>query len=785
MKKIFVSDNPLLMGEWNWERNIEMGYSPDSISYGSAQKVWWKCSKGHEWKASPNHRSRGRGCPECAQINSAINRRKNAVARRGSLAENNSELARQWHPTKNKELTPFDVTVNCPEKVWWRCEKGHEWQAAINSRNSGAGCPICSGHKLVVGINDLATVRPDLAAQWHPTKNGNMKPTDVIAGTDKNVWWKCEKGHEWQARINNRVNGNNCPICIGKKVLVGYNDLETVRPELAKEWHPTKNGALTPQDVVAGSNKKVWWQCKNGHEWKTAISHRGLRGTGCPICSGENGTSFPEQAIFFYFCQVTAAYNRYMVDTKTEIDVYLPEYKIGIEYDGAYFHKGAEAEQREKRKQKKLDKLGILLVRVREMESQLDEHTVYSKPGASDAELTQTIKELLSHVSKAANASFSVDVDVARDRSRIYERYVQGEKENSLLIKNPVLASEWHPTKNGKLLPEMVTPSSNKKVWWQCEKGHEWEAVINSRNQGAGCPYCSGLKAIVGYNDLETVNPELASQWHPTKNGALTPQDVTVGSNKKVWWQCEKGHEWKTEISHRGLRGTGCPICSGHKILAGYNDLETVNPSLAAEWHPTKNGKLLARDVTAGSDKKVWWKCSKGHEWEATISSRSAGRGCPYCASQKLLVGFNDLQTRNPKLASEWHPTKNGSLTPKDVMPGTNKKVWWLCEKGHEWENSINVRNGGNGCPYCANQMVLKGYNDLSTLKPNLASEWHPTKNGNLTPSDVMPGSNKKAWWLCENGHEWEALISSRNKGAGCPKCAIKRRSEARRKNKN
>ena len=617
-------------------------------------------------------------------------------------------MAREWHPTKNGTLTPYDISVNSPERVWWQCskDKRHEWDAPINSRNSGSGCPVCSGHRLVVGINDLATVRPELAVQWHPTKNGDLRPTDIIAGTDKSVWWQCEKRHEWQARIHNRINGNNCPICIGKKVLVGYNDLATVMPSIAKEWHPTKNEKLTPQDVVAGSNKKVWWQCEKGHEWQTSVSHRS-NGRRCPKCFGESKTSFPEQAIFFYFRQVTTAHNRYLIDSKTEIDVYLPEHKIGIEYDGAYFHKGDTAEQRERRKQEKLDKLGITLIRVRELEGQIGEQTIQAKPGANDVELTLTIKDIFALVSRIAQIEFELDIDIARDRNKIYEQYIQSEKENSLAVVNPVLAKEWHPTKNGALLPEFVRVHSNKKVWWQCEKGHEWEAFINSRKNGVGCPYCAGKRAIVGISDLATVNPDLAREWHPTKNERLTPLDVTAFSNRFAWWQCEKGHEWRAMIYDRS-NGCGCPICSGHRVLVGYNDLLTVNPSLAAQWHPTKNGNLKASDVTIGSDKKAWWQCEEDHEWEAVISSRNAGHGCPYCAGQKVIVGYNDLATLNPSLASEWHPTKNGELTPKDVMRGTNKKVWWLCGDGHEWEASPNKRSQNRGCPECAKQKRKK-----------------------------------------------------------------------------
>lgn len=322
-----------------------------------------------------------------------------------------------------------------------------------------------------------------------------------------------------------------------------------------------------------------------------------------------------------------------MVDARTEIDVYLPEYKIGIEYDGDYYHKSEKAKQREAQKQEKLEKLGITLIRVREIDGCTSEYTIYSKRGANDVELTKTIKDLLKLVERIVRTSFDVDVDVARDRSKIYERYILSEKERSLAVVNPKLALEWHPTKNGSLLPEYVTASANKKVWWKCENGHEWPASINSRNKGAGCSYCAGQRVIVGYNDLATVNPKLSAQWHPTKNGILKPQDVMANSNISVWWQCESGHEWKTVISHRS-RGDSCPYCSGRKVLAGYNDLATLNPKLASEWHPTKN-KFSPQDVTCGSSKKVWWQCKNGHEWQAIISSRNNGRGCKQCYDMK------------------------------------------------------------------------------------------------------------------------------------------------------
>jgi len=644
MSTKYVFDYPNLMLEWNWEKNNALGLDPHKISYGSAIKVWWVCECGREWEASPNHRSRGRGCPTCSEIQRRITRQRNIVNNRGSLADNNPELAEQWHPTKNGELKPTDVTVNSSRRVWWICKKQHEWDAPINSRNTGVGCPVCSGYRVVPGINDLATTMPELAAQWHPSNNGKLTPNDVIAGTDRKVWWLCEKGHDWEATISNRANGTGCPVCANKQVRSGINDLATTAPQLALEWHPTKNGQLTPQDITAGSNKKVWWQCEKGHEWATSVVNRS-KGTGCPHCQNEYRTSFPEQAICFYFSQTTVALNRYMVNRRTEIDVFLPEHNIGIEYDGVFFHVGAQSEQREKRKQEELEKRGILLFRVKESkeikENQAVGNVVYCHPGQSDADLTHTINMLLTYINQVAHTAFCVDVDVSRDRIKILEQFVANEKSRSLAEVNPEVSAQWHPTKNGNLLPTHFSASSNRKAWWLCGKGHEWEAVINSRRDGVGCPYCAGKRVIKGETDLSTVNPDLAQQWNYERNGSLTPFDVTIASNRAVWWRCEKGHEWKTAVWHR-TKGGNCPVCSGKKVLAGYNDLATVNPVLAAQWHPTKNTDIKPTDVTFGSDKKVWWLCNKGHEWQAVISSREK-HGCPYCAGVKSLVKEIDI----------------------------------------------------------------------------------------------------------------------------------------------
>ena len=285
--------------------------------------------------------------------------------------------------------------------------------------------------------------------------------------------------------------------------------------------------------------------------------------------------------------------------------------------------------------------------------------------------------------------------------------------ETDLATLYPQLAHQWHPAKNGGLTPDQVLPGSHRKVWWICEKGHEWQAQIKSRVAGCGCPVCASREIHPHENDLASQYPLLAAQWHPTKNGALRPETVAPRSSRKVWWRCAKGHEWQASVDSR-VSGSGCPVCSGRKVVPGENDLATQFPQLAAQWHPTKNGALSPQQVTSCSNRKVWWECERGHAYQATVAARTMSEsGCPYCAGRKVLAGFNDLATKFPDLAAQWHPVLNGNLGPDMVTPGSRRKVWWVCPLGHVWKAVIYSRTGTNkcGCPICSGRANRKRQN--------------------------------------------------------------------------
>ncbi len=320
----------------------------------------------------------------------------------------------------------------------------------------------------------------------------------------------------------------------------------------------------------------------------------------------------------------------------------------------------------------------------------------------------------------------------------------------------PRLVKEWSE-RNLPLSPDEVPYGSNKLYWWKGSCGHEWEASAKARSAGEKCPICSGARVVAGINDLKSMCPSLAEEWS-TKN-KIKPTQVSVGSHKKVLWHGKCGHEWTAVIKNR-VRGAGCPYCSHNIVLPGFNDLASRFPNLAAEWSE-RNYPLRPNMVTAFKNKKVWWKCSLGHEWHTLISTRAGGSQCPYCSGIKLLKGFNDLTTTHPAIAAEWSEL-NYPLLPEQVNEKSTKNVWWKCKVcGNEWKAVINARVKGVSCPVCAERKVLKGYNDLATTDAVLCKEWDYEKN-KVEPSEISRNSHNRAWWLCRYGHSWNAKICER-----------------------
>ena len=712
-------------------------------------------------------------------------------------------LANEWDYIKNYPFTPDDVTAGSNKLFWWLCPKKHSYDAKPNSRKNGSGCPYCAGKRTLSGFNDLATLNLELAKEWDYKKNAPLTPSDFTVNSQKKVWWRCYKGHSWEAMVANRNKGANCPYCTNARVLVGFNDLATLNPILASEWNYEKNAGLkdqrdvdvsSPEKVTEKSGLNVWWKCSQGHEWQARICERSRNGLGCPFCSNKRVL-------------------------------------VGI---------------------------------------------------------------------------------------------------NDLATTNPDIASEWDYEKNAGLknkqdrdisTPDRVTAGSHQKVWWKCSRGHEDQAVIQSRMK-SGCPY--GSKCIEPKHFQ--INERLLNEWDFENNKNLNPLDLIKGFDGAVWWKCPNGHCFKATIKSRNL-GKICPVCKKEKKQIAKEekaiDLACVSPELFSEWDKEKNGDLDPHKLLSVTLIKAWWKCKFGHSWQALVTNRIRGTGCPYCKSTgssmpeqgiafylskiccieqrakvnnreidiylpeykvgveydglyfhadeskkkqdkekdlaaikggiylirikesdaneligediimfktdnmgtnyewalqqvcrllsvltenddflkidvdvrrdrlqirerfNLSIKENSLSAKYPELAKEWNFEKNGVLLPDMFSYGAQEKVWWKCPNGHDYQAVIGSRtNMKSGCPYCAGKALLSGFNDLLSVNPLLAKEWDYGKNKGLTnqrgidistPDKVTAYAKESVWWKCNKGHSWRTSISVRSRGNGCPICSHQR----------
>ena len=291
------------------------------------------------------------------------------------------------------------------------------------------------------------------------------------------------------------------------------------------------------------------------------------------------------------------------------------------------------------------------------------------------------------------------------------------------------------------------------------------------------------MKAITTLGQWFKENPNIAAEWDSEANTHLDTEIDGFAVNQKAWWICDKGHHYDMLVFSRTLDGQGCPYCKGKRTLAGFNDLATTKPDVLWKWDYEKNTDISPTELTESSHRLVWWKCEKGHSWQARVQSVTAikteSSGCPYCDGKRATKGENDLATCFPEIAAQWCYEMNDT-TPDEVKFKSERKVWWKCDKGHTWEASISSRtkNNSTSCPYCINYRVWPGFNDLQTLCPEIASEWNYERNGDLKPTDVLKTSRRhNVWWKCREGHEWQTIVYARTKknGTNCPICSRRR----------
>lgn len=530
-----------------------------------------------------------------------------------SLKNKYPNIADLWNYEKNKDLTPDNVYYSSNLLVWWKCKKGHEWQAKIRSKTvrPNSSCPYCSNKKVLVGYNDVMTTNKELIEnEWNTYRNADLSPQNFTKGSSKKVWWICEKGHEWQASIKARtLVGNNCPKCAYERLLPSRRlqmkklhaeqmkkypqkdtiidetnnshsfsyiykffawkeDLASAFPEIAKEWNEEKNFPVMPYMISRATRNSYWWICEKGHEWSAPVLNRTRNKTGCPICKQGRKTSFSEQAVFYYIKKVCfpscVVKNRALIlcndGRSREADIYIENLKLAIEYDGKYWHKNKESHDEDKTK--KFEAMNITVFRIKESTSNfvdIDNNIIFynSYNSINYENLSWAIRQLA--------IMLKIDIpliDVEADRNKIISQYKQLDNKKSISSLFPLISSEWNYQRNGNILPTMISAGSHEYFWWKCNLGHEWRAkIVDRTRKNTKCPYCSNKKTWIGFNDLKTTHPHIAAYWDYDVNKDLLPTMVTAGSNKTVGWMCNAGHRWQSTVRAKVLSAKKCPVC--------------------------------------------------------------------------------------------------------------------------------------------------------------------------------------------------------------------------------
>lgn len=518
----------------------------------------------------------------------------------------------------------------------------------------------------------LSVTHPELAKEafgWDPNVYHNDRAEKYL--------WMCSFGHQWESFIHVRKNGRGCPECGkgkgGRKVELGVSDLATTHPDLLSQvsgWNAS--------DYLAGSKAQKEWICKAGHKWIATISNRALNKSGCPYCAGSKpivgvtdfATQYPEMA--------------------KEVDGWNPgEYTSGsnakMAWKCAFGHKW-------------ISTIG----------SRTNQHT--KCPTCRGTKLLKGFNDIATRfpdIASQAEGWDPTEVSVAnlkvrwkcKDYGHIWEEliseriagyncpYCSGRRLlkgfNDLKTTHPELSKEafgWDPA--------TVSRGSRVKRKWRCDKNHIWEAQPNDRTGAeSGCPFCANKKIEIGFNDISTTHPSLASQAY-----GWDPQTVMAGSTRIVEWRCSLGHIWKSSPSSRTTQNTGCTICLGKVVLAGYNDLKTTHPEISLEadgWDP--------ETINAGSNKKLGWKCQEGHKWKTQPNSRTGSKtGCPTCANS----GFDPNSEAFLYFLSHpnWLMLQIGITNFPDNRLSSHKRLGWeLLElrgpmDGHltqQWETAI------------------------------------------------------------------------------------------------
>ena len=808
---------PDILPYWDFEKNNKIRVYPNRITIGSGKRVNFKCKGcGGSYKQEIYRRLERNGlCNVCLgkECKEGVN----------DLATLRPDILPYWDYAENDKIGMYPNQVSCGSEksayfICKECGNSYVWKIKDRTKNKGI-CSFCDGRKVIEGVNDLATLRPDILPFWDYKENEKqgLYPNRITLGSNKSANFICEEcGRSFDRSIRLRLNGQSiCGVCSSKEVISGINDLATTHPHLLKFWNYEENAkrGLDPTKLVIGSSKEAYWICeKCGETYKQRISKLKKRHSFCSACAGHK-----------------------VVVGKNDIATTCPELLKSWDYN--------------RNNSLGLYPTGFIAGSHKEV------YWICEKCGKSYPQ----------EICSKSRTQNLCSVCTGRD-------VVEGI--NDIATTHPYILKYWDYKKNDEkgIYPTKISYGSDTKAYWICEQGHSTYTEVD-RKIGANirCPLCNVAKGTSYpeqylfyyfskifthvYNrytlhgkeaDIYIKDINLAIEYNGYKYHTKDDVISRDKKKKKLWKdkgvfyirisevrenKDEKNRIKRTDDGFIYIPFSNCKsnceqlnriiliIVQDINRYFGKNykfvpeEYEKVNikileqlkkydyekslaykrPDLIKFWDYEMNGSLKPEHIYVSSKKEVYWKCSYGenHSYPMSLNVRTR-RGinvkcCPYCSHQKLLVGFNDLATLCPEVLDIWDYDKNDVKPSEIVGFGGANSIHWICKKGHSWESRVadlNKNDLSKSCPYCSGSRFLKGFNDIETMYPYVVSDWDYKANEKL-PSETQALLYKsKPHWKCHIcGKEWSSELKSvldriSNKGCACPDCAKKRNKQ-------
>ncbi|HFZ6587829.1 TPA: zinc-ribbon domain-containing protein [Streptococcus agalactiae] len=734
-----ITDFPALLNYWDFDKNIKIDV--EKITITSKKHINWKCPTCHVgWK-------------DVANTSKLINKHNQELVHVGCNESTHFVPYTKAYPNLRKiylpgeqndvEFNDLKLSDNVTIPRNWKCDKcDHIFKLSIDQLISRikrysfycTNCKATFDTPFKVKANPLLHTDRNLFKQFIPT---HVKSNMIDSLSDILVRWQCFKCHgQYECSVVKR-HLEGCPYCDNKLMLKGYNTLQETHPYLEKFWDKSNDKPIS----------EYWYKSSKCINWK------------CPCCK-----------VSFY-CSPIEMISR--TDLENSNFQTCPN---RCDWDTLVFNNDI-LYNFPKLQEEWSDKNGLP---VHLALSHIETKKYWWKCSVCQGEYLCSIpirKEVID------SCPYCNDEQALKGYNTIADTY-------------PELCDLWSSKNVEK--PDEVTKSSeteNKIFNWICDccdlEFQERLGIVlgvftnnNSNSLNSICPYCN--KKIPKPNEtLSYVKPYLNNEWVKELNGDI--DTFFYDSNALTNWICRKCHRsFKAKISERHKNDQCCPYCSFKKTAKGYNDLETTHPWLIKEWSSLNKQEMSS--VRANSTYNAWWKCPVcTGEYQQVIKEKFyRENSCPYCRNQKVLKGFNDLATTHPWLIKEWSALNDRESC--SIMCNSTYRAWWRCNvcKG-EYQQTVKKKIlMKESCPYCQNNKVLKGFNDLETTHKHLMNEWDYLNNILLgDPTEINEKYQQTVWWICKenSNHRYKLKINEKIKYENrslisCPICKGLRRKQ-------